>query len=155
MDLESQIFVMAKNAKLDPILVKAIAYAESSCNPKAVRYEKNYRYLFDVKEFAKKCRISVESEEVLQKMSFGLLQIMGAVARERGFDGYLTDLCDPMIGLFWGCKHLELLFQKYKGDDAIAAWNAGSPRKGADGFYENQHYVNRVKSFYNQFKVTK
>ena len=81
------------------------------------------------------------------------MQIMGAVARERGFRGWLTELCDPQANLEWGCKHLRWMIDhnnayglpdyRIKPEDLAAAWNAGKARF-VDGKYTNQSYVDRV-----------
>jgi len=93
------------------------------------------------------------TERILQRTSWGLMQIMGAVARERGFRGWLTELCDPQANLEWGCKHLRWMIDhnnayglpdyRIKPEDLAAAWNAGKARF-VDGKYTNQSYVDRV-----------
>jgi hypothetical protein len=63
-----------------------------------------------------------------QQASWGLLQIMGAVAREHGFRGpYLTALCDPVVNLRLGGAHLRKLLTRYGGDlaRALCAYNGG------------------------------
>jgi Transglycosylase SLT domain. len=60
------------------------------------------------------------------------MQIMGAVAREYGFDGpFLTQLTDPLIGLHAGCGYLQALksrwFDRYGWGGVLSAWNTGSP----------------------------
>lgn len=70
-------------------------------------------------------------------------------ALERGFDGtFLTALCDPEIGLEFGCRHLGWLAQRYQATfgwvGVAAAYNAGSPRKKARGGWINQDYVDKV-----------
>jgi len=95
----------------------------------------------------------VHTELLNQQTSWGLLQIMGAVARERGFRGWLTELCDPSINLEWGCRHLRWMMDHnnayglpdfgIKPEDLAAAWNAGT-RIVIDGKYKNQPYVDRV-----------
>ncbi len=77
------------------------------------------------------------------------MQILGQTAREIGFDGtFLTELCDPEIGLEWGCRYLGILFDRHgdEGVDAVvASYNAGSPRKNAGGTYVNQAYVEKIR----------
>jgi soluble lytic murein transglycosylase-like protein len=57
------------------------------------------------------------------------------------------------LGLRYGIRHLLKFYTKY-GDwpDALAAYNAGSPRKAADGKYLNQSYVDKVLKFWTQFE---
>ena len=100
-----------------------------------------------------------QTELLFQQTSWGLMQIMGAVARERGFRGWLTELCDPQVNLEWDCRHLRWMLDHpldyglsiaqgpavLKGTlaDLAAAWNGGA-RVVMDGKYKNQPYVDRV-----------
>ena len=44
------------------------------------------------------------TEEIARSISWGLMQVMGQVAREHGFDGrFLSALCDPDAGVSMGC----------------------------------------------------
>lgn len=129
-------------------LVKALCQQESGNNPWATRYEPAFlkRYVHAKPE--RFGPISVETERQLRATSFGLMQIMGQVAREQGYQGvFLTELCDPAMGLEYSCRLLGKLLKKYAVvDDAIASYNAGSPRKNGDGVYVNQEYVTSVKT---------
>jgi soluble lytic murein transglycosylase-like protein len=72
-----------------------------------------------------------------RSMSWGLMQLMGEVAREMGFTGtYLSQLCDPPIGLLWGCKKLAQCLDAKGGDPekALLMWNGGG----------NPNYANEV-----------
>ena len=173
----SELELLAREAAtkygLDPRLICALCEVESGWNPRAVRHEAGYRWLwgaqhqelFDetpTREFMEmKSRLGIElkTEKFCQQTSWGLLQIMGAVARERGFRGWLTELCDPTVNLEWGCKHLRWMLDHpldyglsiaqgpavLKGTlaDLAAAWNGGT-RVVVDGKYKNQPYVDRV-----------
>ncbi len=130
-------------------LVHAIVQVESGGNPWAMRYEPAFfsRYVAD-----RGHRVwpgcSRDTEEQLRACSFGLMQIMGQTARERGFDRpFLTELCDPATGLEWGCLHLSAQIKRYHGeiDAAVAAYNAGSARKDGNGQWVNQGYVDKVR----------
>ena len=69
---------------------------ESSLNQYAMRYEPKYRWLYPPNDKPKQGT----TEWYAQKVSWGILQIMGAVARERGFDSmYLSELCDLRINI--------------------------------------------------------
>ena len=150
MNLESLIADTADRYDLPVKLVKAIVQVESGNNPWAARYEPAFytRYVAD-----RGHRVwpgcSRETEERLRATSLGLMQIMGQTARERGFDGpFLTSLCDPMIGLEFGCRYLAQQVKRYSGDveAAVAAYNAGTARREASGNrFENQAYVDKVK----------
>ena len=73
------------------------------------------------------------------------MQVMGSVAREHHFAGPLQRLCEPEIGIRYGCKHLAKFVGRYSQlNDAIAAYNAGAPVKGMDGLYKNNQYVVKV-----------
>jgi hypothetical protein len=78
------------------------------------------------------------TEELLRSWSFGLMQILGETARERGFAGrFLTELCMPAVGLEFGCRHLALVLEGASNtraagssDDevwarALEKWNGG------------------------------
>lgn len=134
---------------LDHNLVLAIISHETNGKPFKTRYEPAWKYLYFPREFADKLLISVETETVMQSMSWGVMQIMGSVAREHGFEDDLPKLTDPQLGLDYGCKHLKKLMVQYGGNetDAISAYNAGSVRKTDGGMYSNQvSYVDPVCS---------
>ena len=92
---------------------------------------------------------SVATEWWGQRMSWGPMQVMGAVARELGFRRPFGALCDAYIGLQWGCQHLLSLKTRflsgYGWEGVVAAYNAGSPRRGDDGKWVNQDYVDTVR----------
>lgn len=137
---------------LDHLIVASIIMVESSGNPCAVRFEPGWKYHWKVKDFAKMIKSTVQTEEKMQATSFGYMQVIGTVAREHGHEGYLTDLCDPKIGITYGCKHLKKKLLKYGSiEDAVAAYNAGNVRKKWNGKYDNQHYVDKVMTYYKKF----
>lgn len=140
------IVAAATRAGVDPDLACAIAKVESSYNPWAIRFEPKWSYPYDVAACALKTGVTAETEGTLQACSWGLMQIMGAVAREMGFDETMPALCDPDRAVLYGCLHLKRFLTRYAGDEpsAIAAYNAGSARKGPDGRFVNQDYVDRV-----------
>lgn len=135
--------------KLPKNLLTAIVMKESSWQPNAVRYEPNYAWVCDVKTFAKKNNSSEQTEQMLQMTSWGYCQVMGAVAREYGFQGWLTELVNPELNLKYGARHLKNYLTKHPGgiNDAISAYNQGSPRKDPRGRYLNQAYVDSVLQF--------
>lgn len=138
----------AQKADLDPKLVYAICMTESSLRPEVTRFEPAFKYLLTPALFAEKLGIELEEEIKDQKTSFGLMQLMGACAREHSFQGNLSELLHPDVGLHYGCMHLKKFVKKYaKQGDAIASYNAGSPRI-KDGQYENQKYVDKVLKAY-------
>ena len=69
------------------------------------------------------------SEAYARGFSWGLMQVMGQVARETGFDPVcLSSLCDPDQGLAIGCKVLRRKLDAMAGDTmrGLLAWNGGS-----------------------------
>ena len=114
-------------------VVAAVILQESDGNPYAFRYEPAFyeRYLANKLPaslggtFHK--GISFESEVRFRAFSFGLMQIMGQVARENKFTGYLPELFLPEINIPLGCKILGQNLRTFKGDyrKAISAYNSG------------------------------
>lgn len=158
--------VVAAELLLDPLLIASFILTESSGNPWAWNPEPPYRFLWDVKaqkpfrpltveertsevppkDFPGMLGADRDAEWWGQQCSWGLMQVMGGVARERGFtDRYLTGLCAPEPNLWVGCRHLAALSRRYTGEDVYAAYNAGSPRRAASGLYENQSYVDKIR----------
>ena len=76
----------------------------------------------------------------------GLMQPMGEVAREQGFDStYLSALFEPFNSIDQGATLLKKLLTRYGHDTlaAISAYNQGSARR-THGTFENAQYVYRV-----------
>lgn len=146
--IEAQINLICTTEGVNRDLVKAIVMTESAGNTWAVRFEPAWKYFTEVQSHATKSRVSFETERTCQAMSWGLMQVMGAVCRELNFDGNLTMLCQEDIGLKYGVKKLKTLLKKYPiQNDAVAAYNAGIPKHQANGNYMNQHYVDKVNAF--------
>lgn len=134
--------------ELDPDLIQAFVMAESSGKPDAYRYEDAfYHHYTEPMNFS-------EDEEKGRATSYGLMQIMGQVARELGFKGEFIELFDPATGLDYSLKHLKRFIKKYQTqglDYAIASYNAGSPRF-KNGHFVNQEYVNRIYKYLKEIK---
>jgi len=172
--LEQLARVRAEEAGLDPALVCALIEMESGWNPWAVRHEPGYRWVYPHKLAALDPAVPAEkkliqeimdehgwpgtpeTETTLQRFSLGPMQAMGATMRERGYNGWLPQLCDPEVNLEWGLKHLLWLADGRFGImlpvDLAAAWNAGSPRRTATGNYVNQDYVDRFLAAMEKYK---
>ena len=152
-DLKNLVTVMAAKMRVDPALAKAIVTIESGWNPNLSRYEPMWKYFYKVDLFASDLKITPATETVDQAKSYGLFQIMGGVARELGFNGYMQTLFQPETNISWGLMHLRNFTLKYNDiRDVIASYNAGSPRKTANGTtYSNQAYVDKVMENYHRF----
>jgi soluble lytic murein transglycosylase-like protein len=130
---------------VDSTLVIAIIHVESSLKSKTCRYEPGYQWLVDVDFWAKKQGFSSATEEALQKFSWGPMHIMGATARDHGFDGFIPDLCQPELGIEFGVRHLKSQLKRYKGNvlEAISSYNAGREMCDLTGC-EDEKYVMKV-----------
>lgn len=151
-DLRALIKFVARDFDLPWELIEAFATVESSLNTYAIRYEPQFKYLYLLDD---RSQLS-PTERVGQMCSWGLMQVMGAVAREHGFKGYFPQLCDPIVGLRYGCLHVTKFRAKYgQWQEVIAAYNAGSPRcdPAKPGAYVNQFYVNKVLTAWNALEV--
>ena len=147
MAFPAQLVTLARRAavaqSLDPALVCAVVEQESAWNPWAIRYEPHFfaRY---VASLYTNNKVSA-SEAYARGFSWGLMQVMGQVARETGFDAlFLSTLCDPEQGLAIGCKVLRRKFDAMAGDTARAllAWNGGAnPAYPAQVLARKQHYL--------------
>lgn len=139
-ELQQLAVAQAHNYGLDPALVCAMCEHESGWNPWAIRYEPAFylRYIASMKGLS-------ETEKTARAFSIGLMQVMGQVAREQGFDGkYLTELCDPLVNLEHGCKKLKKCMTISDGDVemALLKYNGGG----------NLNYPNLVLSRYDVYR---
>ena len=125
--MDSLITDACNAARLDYYLVAAMVLTESNGETHAIRYERGYRYVFEPYK-VKPEGCSRATEINAQQCSWGLMQIMGATARELGFRGWMPELCRPEIGLAYGCKYLARQIKRYANNVqwGVAAYNAGS-----------------------------
>ena len=121
-ELVSMAKLVAAEHLLDPALVAAICEQESSWLPTATRFEEGFLHHY----VAPLNLPPQESQD--RSTSWGLMQIMGQVARELGFTGQFEELLQPMNGLEWGCKHFLHKLKAAGGDvhKALLLWNGGS-----------------------------
>ena len=133
MPAPAQLVALARAAAaahgLPPELVCAVVEQESAWNPWAVRYEPGFlaRYVAPIYSAGK---ISA-TEAYTRSMSWGLMQLMGQVARELGCAAAsLAQLCDPATGLEFGCRQLRAKLNAAGGDEtrALLVWNGGANR---------------------------
>jgi soluble lytic murein transglycosylase-like protein len=114
---------VASTHSLDSALVCAVVEQESAWNPHAIRYEPAFRARYVASLGLP------PTEEVARSISWGLMQVMGQVAREHGFTGkFLSGLSDPGAGLDIGCAVLVAKIAGANGDSARALelWNGGA-----------------------------
>lgn len=148
------VFKASLDFDLEPSLILAIIYAESNCELMSYRYEMRSKYFVNPGLYAKKLKISPETEVNAQQCSYGLMHVMGFKAREMGYTGHLPEMLrSAELSIKMGCMALSN-FQKHypMGDDAIASYNAGSPRLSM-GKYVNQIYVDKIKMYQQYISV--
>lgn len=168
----AEIVAAAHEHGLDPDLVEAIVLIESNDRPFAWNPEPRYPYLWDVDQRIPFRRRTPEERASMfpppdfpclggdpdqeywgQQASWGLMQVMGAVAREQGFVGvYLPQLVDPGINLAYGCVVLAQHLHWAGGavGRAVAAYNAG---RGGWQTTAGQAYAQKVLARYRQIKA--
>jgi hypothetical protein len=157
----------AERWNADPVTVAALIMQESAGNSWAWRPEPSYRWLWDVVKNAPFRKVTPEelarrtaphdfpclaggnaNEWIAQQSSYGLLQLMGANAREMGFRGpYLTELFDPDVNLEWGTRFFSKLVAKYAAG-AISAYNAGTPHPGSEYETSVLHWREELKPLF-------
>lgn len=94
---------------LDAALVCAICEQESSWNPWAMRYEPLFFAKYVAPLYTNN-KVSA-TEAYARGFSWGLMQVMGQVAREAGYsEPFLSSLCDPTDALEIGCRVLRKKF---------------------------------------------
>lgn len=165
--LRDTIFECSDRYGIDAQIIAAIIETESDGDLYAWRFEPPYRYLWNVKWNAPFRKLTPQeitddkppvdfhsnigsraTEWIGQQASWGPMQLMGAVAREYGFNKNFTELCS-VLGVEFGCLHLSKLkkrfFDKFGWEGVVAAYNAGTPRNNDQG-WENHQYVEKVIS---------
>jgi soluble lytic murein transglycosylase-like protein len=127
---------------IDGALICAMAEQESAWNPWAIRYEPQFYKRYVTGLIAAE-RLS-ETESRARATSWGLLQVMGQVAREHGFSGaFLAELCDPASGVQIGCKVFAGMLEAEKTNvtEALQRWNGGDrPEYAAEVLARVQTY---------------
>ena len=147
------IYEVCEAKRVEPELIMAIVSAESGGKTCATRYEPHYKYTLNPEKFARKNRITTDTEIIQQKTSWGLMQIMGGVAREHNYRGPLVDLCRPKMGLRYGIDHLLKFIDKYNDiEAAISAYNQGGNYRNKTGLFKNQAYVDKIMERYRYLK---
>jgi soluble lytic murein transglycosylase-like protein len=132
---ESRIALASKYAAkhgLDAAIVAAVCEQESGWNCWAVRFEPAF-----LERYVVPLGLTDSTEMHCRSTSFGLMQILGQVARENGFSGrFLTELCDPDVGMDFACLKLKHCFARHADNEtaALLEYNGGA----------NQSYASQV-----------
>lgn len=166
-DIERAIKTTADRFRLPAHLVMAVVHVESAGNPWAWNPEPHYRYLVDAntgQPFRRLTADEIRSESPPtdfpscpgiaddrdaewwgQQASWGLMQVMGAVAREYGYRDWHPRLCEVDTGLKYGCLHLSALRDRHHARHGwagvLAAYNTGQPHHAVGA---GQAYVLKV-----------
>ena len=126
----------AKKNGLDFWTLVAQIEKESSGNPLAMRHEPDFRWFYP------RGAHPTGDELEFQRSSWGLLQIMGATARELGYTVPATPWpssplkLDPATALDLGCRYLAADLKRYGNlRDALSAYNAGHATPDNFGAY--------------------
>lgn len=120
-----------------PALILAHAKQESSFNPLAYR-----------------------AEPAINDASMGLMQMLVKTAKSFDPNATIEKLKDPAYSIDLGTAYIAQNLKKWPNVlDAIAAYNAGTPRKDEEGYYVNskgkrnvQDYVNKVYKNYEKYR---
>ena len=141
------IYRAANQRGFDPYLLFGLVHIESDGEQYAWNPEPRYPWLWDVKAkrpFRRLPLVEATSpsppddfpclrgdphhEWWGQKASWGLCQVMGAVARELGYLGpYLPAILNPDLNLDLGSLHLRRLISRFGVEGGVSAYNHGSP----------------------------
>lgn len=111
-------------------LVAAMVLQESTFNRFAHRFEKDfYKRYVEGRDLDFVPRFCLHITEALDRAtSWGLMQVMGATARQYGFRGWFTELCEPEVGLEFGCRYLADLRRQFGHEGwpvIVRAYNGG------------------------------
>lgn len=124
---------------LDPALVCAVCEQESSWDPNATRHEPAFKT-----RYVDPLGLS-EPEATYRSTSYGLMQVMGQVAREFGFIADIPTLCDPRTGVTVGCMVLQHKLGQMHGDvtRGLLRYNGGgNPNYAAEVMARMSKYRN-------------
>lgn len=103
--------VYADRYLLDPSLVCALIDHESDWNTFAFKPPQNAMPLLGC----------TSQEKWGRSMTWGLMQLKGDFARELGFTGrFLSELCEPITGIDYGCRRLNQCANLHPRDEAAA-----------------------------------
>jgi soluble lytic murein transglycosylase-like protein len=144
--------LIAERYGLPTFLVEAIIDQESSGNPWAIRFEPAFHRTYVLnKPYETFWPCSTKTEGEARATSWGLMQVMGQTARELGFTGpFLSELCDPSVGIDLGCRYLAELAERFPGpkygwDAVCAAYNGGPGAVQSSVLFKNPEYPEKIR----------
>lgn len=140
-DLVKLAVAVARQYGLDPVMVCAVVDQESGWNNWAMRYEPLFfsRY---IQPLVNAGTVRAATEGIARATSWGLMQVMGQVAREFGFKGqFLSQLCEAGTGLEVGCQVLRRYLDDKGGDwnKALLRYNGGGRPEYATEVFDRTH----------------
>lgn len=112
--------------QIQPDIVFALIDRESEWDTYDIRFEPKFLSKYIAPQYTAG-KLSA-TEAYGRSFSWGLMQIMGETAREIGYEGPLAALTDPATGIEWGCRRLNGLLSRAKGDinAALQHYNGGA-----------------------------
>lgn len=166
-ELADLVTVPAERHGVPADVMVALILQESGGDPWAWNPEPRYRWFWDLRlnkpfrtvdpseiasqfppsDFYSMRGTDPDQEWWAQQASFGLCQVMGAVAREAGFGGpFLTALCDPETNVEYGCRKFGADLRWAKGDvrSALASFNGGRKGNAPGAQLRNAAYADKV-----------
>lgn len=163
---DPQIAKVSAEARIDPVLFKAICYQESKLNEGVQRIEKEFgvRYAKSLDRIINEWRaysirtygfaLSRETMRAQLICSWGKNQLMGVKAWEMGWRGLSManaeyGLANEEVTMRYGAKMIAGLEERYAHDQekVISAYNAGSATRA-----NQKNYVAPVKRYITQFQ---
>lgn len=137
-------------------LLMAQLWTESSGDQWASRYEPNWRYFWlngplytEQVSVEENRRLALQKIGALefhfQSMSLGLLQIMGAVAREQGHRGSLAQLYDPTMNVHYACRIMRRHLITTQGDEREALKRYNGSFTYSDKVLRRQAILNELR----------
>lgn len=126
----NRLIVLARDAAarhgLSAGILCGLIERESSWDPWSIRYEDGFFTRYIEKLIAQHL-LNDPTEERARAFSWGLGQVMGEEARERGYSGHLAMLCDPPTGVEWTAIVLARKLELASGNLArgLQGYNGG------------------------------
>lgn len=121
--------------RVDLALLFALCKVESNCKDDAINHDDGTQR---------------QKQAGIINKSYGLFQIKLGTARQLGFKAKVKDLLKPDVNAWYAAKLLRELYDSYGStSNVISAYNAGKPVRS------NRDYVNRVLSYYADYKIDK